>query len=105
LNAATVLMSGLAVEASRRALDFHMGRYQQGISDFINVLDAARQEYELEGQYAVAQLAVAVAYIALYKALGGGWELFEDIPPIMEPQPALAASIRRLSAPMTVPVR
>jgi NodT family efflux transporter outer membrane factor (OMF) lipoprotein len=94
-----------AVEASRRALDFHIGRYQQGISDFINVLDAARQEYELEGQHAVAQLAVAVAYIGLYKALGGGWELFQDIPPIVEPQPALAASIRRLSAPMTVPVR
>jgi NodT family efflux transporter outer membrane factor (OMF) lipoprotein len=94
-----------AVDASRRALDFHMGRYQQGITDFLNVLDAARQQYELEGQYAVAQLAVAVAYIAFYKALGGGWELFQDIPPIVEPQPAVAASMRRLSEPMTVPMR
>jgi NodT family efflux transporter outer membrane factor (OMF) lipoprotein len=94
-----------AVDASRRALDFHTGRYQQGISDFLNVLDAARQEYELEGQYAVARLAVAVAYIALYKALGGGWELFQEIPPIVSPEPALAASLRRLSAPTTVPVR
>jgi hypothetical protein len=69
------------------------------------VLDAARQQYELEGQYAVARLAVAVAYIALYKALGGGWELFQEIPPIAPPEPALAASVRRLSAPTTMPVR
>lgn len=94
-----------AVDASRRALDFHSGRYQQGISDFLNVLDAARQQYELEGQYAVAQLAAVVAYIALYKALGGGWELFQEIPPIASPEPALVASVRRLSAPPTVPVR
>jgi NodT family efflux transporter outer membrane factor (OMF) lipoprotein len=94
-----------AVDASRRALDFHTGRYRQGISDFLNVLDAARQQYELEGQYAVAQLAVAVAYIALYKALGGGWELFQEIPPIESPEPALVASVRRLSAPTAVPVR
>jgi outer membrane protein TolC len=39
-----------AVEASRRALDFHTGRYEHGISDFLNVLDAARQKYELEEQ-------------------------------------------------------
>jgi len=101
----TVQHLSKAVDASRRALDFHTGRYQQGISDFLNVLDAARQQYELEGQYAVAQLAVTVAYVSLYKALGGGWELFQDIPPIAHPEPALAASVRRLSMPTSVPVR
>ena len=50
-----------AVDASRRALDFHTGRYEHGISDFLNVLDAARQKYELRRQYAVARLAVVVA--------------------------------------------
>ena len=78
-----------AVDASRRALDFHTGRYEHGISDFLNVLDAARQKYELEEQYAVARLAVVVAYIALYKALGGGWELYQEIPPIATPLPAV----------------
>jgi NodT family efflux transporter outer membrane factor (OMF) lipoprotein len=101
----TVQHLSKAVDASRRALNFHTGRYQQGISDFLNVLDAARQEYELEGQYAVAQLAVTVAYISLYKALGGGWELFQDIPPIAQPEPAVVASVRRLSIPTNVPVR
>lgn len=95
----TVRHLSKAVDVSRRALDFHTRRYESGISDFLNVLDAARQEYELEGQYATAQLAVALAYISLYKALGGGWELFEDIPPAPRPEPAVVASMRRLAKP------
>jgi NodT family efflux transporter outer membrane factor (OMF) lipoprotein len=83
-----------AVEASRRALDFHTGRYEHGISDFLNVLDAARQKYELEEQYAVARLAVVVAYIALYKALGGGWEIYQEVPPIARPLPAVIAAFQ-----------
>jgi NodT family efflux transporter outer membrane factor (OMF) lipoprotein len=83
-----------AVDASRRALDFHTGRYKSGISDFLNVLDAARQKYELEEQYAIARLAVIVAYIALYKALGGGWELYQEVPPIARPLPAIVAAFQ-----------
>jgi NodT family efflux transporter outer membrane factor (OMF) lipoprotein len=83
-----------AVEASRRALDFHTGRYRSGISDFLNVLDAARQKYELEEQYAIARLAVVVAYVALYKALGGGWELYQEVPPIARPLPAIVAAFQ-----------
>jgi NodT family efflux transporter outer membrane factor (OMF) lipoprotein len=83
-----------AVDASRRALDFHTARYEHGISDFLNVLDAARQKYELEEQYAVARLAVVVAYIALYKALGGGWEIYQEVPPIVRPLPAVIAAFQ-----------
>jgi NodT family efflux transporter outer membrane factor (OMF) lipoprotein len=86
-----------AVEVSRRALDFHTGRYEQGIEDFLNVLDASRQLYQLQDRYADAQLSVILAYIELYKALGGGWELFESIPQIPLPQPAIASSIRVLT--------
>ncbi len=88
-----------AVDASKRALEFNSGRYQQGITDFLNVLDAARQEYALEEQYEIAQLEVVLAYIALYNALGGGWELYQDLPPIPAPEPAVIASIRRASKP------
>jgi len=72
-------------------------RYERGLTDFLNVLDAARQEYVLETQVAVEQALVAVQYVALYKALGGGWELYRDIPTPPEPQPAIAATIRRVS--------
>jgi hypothetical protein len=33
----------------------------------------------------------------LYKALGGGWERYELLPPIREPEPAIVAMFRRLS--------
>jgi hypothetical protein len=33
-----------------------------------------------------------VAYIALYKALGGGWELYQEISPIATPLPAVVAA-------------
>jgi outer membrane protein TolC len=82
------------VEASRRALDFHTERYEHGITDFLNVLDAARQKYELEEQYAIARLAVVVAYTSLYKALGGGWELYQEVPPVARPLPAVLAAFQ-----------
>ena len=36
-------------------------------------------------------------YVALYKALGGGWELYDELPPLKEVQPALLATVRRLT--------
>ena len=33
-----------------------------------------------------------------HKALGGGWELFQDIPPIPMLEPAVVATFRRLSS-------
>jgi hypothetical protein len=32
--------------------------------------------------------------IALYKALGGGWEHYQAVPPIRVPEPAIAAAAR-----------
>ena len=87
-----------AVQVGQRALEFHTGRYEHGIEDFLNVLDAARQLYQLEDRYADAKLDVVLAYVALYKALGGGWELYQEIPPVPLPQPAVAASIRVLES-------
>ena len=43
-----------AVQVGQRALEFHTGRYEHGIEDFLNVLDAARQLYQLEDRYADA---------------------------------------------------
>ena len=96
-NLETVRHLSKTVDVSRRALDFHTGRYEHGIADFLNVLDAARQLYELEDRYADAQLAVVLSYIALYKALGGGWEPYQELPPIPQPEPAVLVSIRLMA--------
>jgi NodT family efflux transporter outer membrane factor (OMF) lipoprotein len=89
---------GDAIAASQQAEGYASERYKRGLTDFLNVLDAERQEYVLEDQYAVAQTATADAFVALYKALGGGWENYQSIPPIRKPQPAIVAAFRRLLA-------
>jgi NodT family efflux transporter outer membrane factor (OMF) lipoprotein len=86
----------VALVASRRAVDLSMERYERGVTDFFNVLDAQRQEYALEEQDAIAEEVIALQYVAFYKALGGGWELYDELPPIPDAQPAVVATVRRL---------
>jgi NodT family efflux transporter outer membrane factor (OMF) lipoprotein len=88
-----------ALAAARLATKLATERYDRGLTDYLNVLDAERQEFELEEEYVVSQQNAAKQLIALYKALGGGWELHQAIPPIRQPQPAIIAAARRLLAP------
>ena len=60
-----------------------------------DVLDAERAEYALEDEYAAAQQTAADELVILYKALGGGWEQNQSLPPIRRPQPAIEAAFRR----------
>ena len=71
-------------------------RYDRGLTDFLNVLDAQRQQYEIEEEVIVAQQAAAIEFVIFYKSLGGGWERYEALPPIPEPEPAVLATFRRL---------
>ncbi|MBV9758827.1 MAG: TolC family protein, partial [Alphaproteobacteria bacterium] len=87
-----------ALDESRRAVQLAQERYDRGLTDFLNVLDAERQEYDLQDQYVAEQQALAVQFVALYKALGGGWELYQGLPPIPRAQPALLATFHRLGS-------
>lgn len=40
---------------------------------------------------------VGVQLVALYKALGGGWEHYQAVPPMRTPEPAIAAAARESS--------
>ena len=71
-------------------------RHERGLTDFLNVLDAERQKFAIEDQNAIAQEAVVMQYIALYKALVGGWELYDAFPPLKEAQAAVVATLRSL---------
>jgi NodT family efflux transporter outer membrane factor (OMF) lipoprotein len=86
---------GTGLVASQRAVTLANERYQRGLTDFLNVVDAERQEYDLEEQYAAAQVAVAEQFIALYRSLGGGWENYQALPPIHRPEPAIIAAFQR----------
>ena len=88
-----------ALVAARRSTKIATERYDRGLTDYLNVLDAERQEYDLEAQYVSTQQIAAEQLIALYKALGGGWELYQITPLIKLPQPAIIAAARRLLWP------
>jgi NodT family efflux transporter outer membrane factor (OMF) lipoprotein len=86
---------GSALLASQRAVTLATERYQRGLTDFLNVVDAERQEYQIEEQYADTQVALAQAFIDLYRALGGGWEHYQSLPAIHRPEPAIIAMFQR----------
>jgi outer membrane protein, multidrug efflux system len=48
--------------------------YIRGLNDFLNVLDTQRSLYVTESELAQSQATMATNLVALYKALGGGWE-------------------------------
>jgi NodT family efflux transporter outer membrane factor (OMF) lipoprotein len=87
---------GAALTASQRAVTLANERYERGLTDFLNVVDAERAEYALEDQYAQAQVAVCEQFVALYRSLGGGWQNYQDVPPITKPLPAVVAAFREV---------
>lgn len=59
---------------ARRALGLSQSRYRQGVSDFLEVLTAQRTVLQAEQQQADSRATISSNLIALFKALGGGWE-------------------------------
>lgn len=69
--------------AARRSLVLANTQYREGYSDFQRVLDAQRALLELQDNYLVSRSNAVSNLIALYKALGGGWQ--STSPQIDEP--------------------
>jgi NodT family efflux transporter outer membrane factor (OMF) lipoprotein len=63
-----------AVAQNQRALGLARSRYAEGVSDFLEVLDAQTRLLSNQQQLAIATTNVSDNLVALYKALGGGWE-------------------------------
>ena len=62
-----------AVRANDLAVKLAMDRYLAGVESYLAVTDAEAALYAAEDQLARSQQAQALALVALYKALGGGW--------------------------------
>jgi NodT family efflux transporter outer membrane factor (OMF) lipoprotein len=69
-----------AVDASRQAVDLARQQYDQGVIDFLEVLDAQRSLLEAENVLAQSDSNISLDLVSIYKALGGGWET----PPTMQ---------------------
>ncbi|MGH8194077.1 MAG: efflux transporter outer membrane subunit [Woeseiaceae bacterium] len=68
--------------ASGRAAELARIRYREGAIDFLRLLDTERTLLEAEDAVAIAETDLNTSVVAIYKALGGGWEV----------APAMAAS-------------
>ena len=66
-----------AVTASGKALDVANLLFEQGLTDFLNVLIAQRALFAAQDARVRSTSALSADVVTLYKALGGGWEAME----------------------------
>jgi len=64
-----------SVEQYKLSVELSLIQYSEGLTDFQRVIDAQRNLAQQEDAFASVTGAVGTNLIALYKALGGGWEL------------------------------
>ncbi len=66
-----------SVAANRRAVEISQALYKKGLTDFLNVLVSQRFLYQSQDSLAVSEQKSSTNLVALFKALGGGW----NVPP------------------------
>ncbi len=62
-----------AVRASRNALNLATLRYNEGLDDYLEVLDAQRTLLASEDRLAINEIAITQTAISVYRNLGGVW--------------------------------
>jgi multidrug efflux system outer membrane protein len=68
-----------SAQASEKAQNLARQRYQFGVADFLTVLDAERTLLEAQDRLADSETLTATALVAVYKALGGGWDIAPEM--------------------------
>jgi len=66
------------VAALQESVRLALARYQTGLANYTEVLDAEQLLYPAETSLAQTQRDQLLAVVNLYKALGGGWKLTDD---------------------------
>ncbi|GBQ83965.1 efflux transporter outer membrane subunit [Asaia krungthepensis] len=64
----------IAWEESRKAIAIAREQYREGAVDFLQVDNAESAALAAEATYSANRIQIATAFVALYRALGGGWE-------------------------------
>jgi outer membrane protein, multidrug efflux system len=63
-----------AVEANQRAVELANELYIRGLGDFLNVLESQRSLFASQSDFVQSEATMSSNLVALYKALGGGWQ-------------------------------
>jgi multidrug efflux system outer membrane protein len=64
-----------ATDATQRAVDLVRTQYVSGLTNFQNVLDTQRTLFQLQQELANSEGLQVQSLVALYRALGGGWDV------------------------------
>jgi outer membrane protein TolC len=67
-----------SVEATKRSVDLSLIQYREGTVPYNEVLDSQQFLVQREDRLATIRGDVTRSLIAVYKALGGGWEIRQD---------------------------
>jgi len=80
-----------SVKALEKSVQISSDRYLYGLSSYFEILESQQRLYP--AQYAQAQIRLGrlLAYVQLYKSLGGGWNLKDP----QEPPATAAATAER----------
>jgi multidrug efflux system outer membrane protein len=71
-----------SVKALDKSVQISTDRYLYGLSSYYEVLEALQRLYPAQNAQAQLRLGRLLAYVSLYKALGGGWNLKDpQVPP------------------------
>ena len=70
-----------AVAANIKAVDYATKLYEQGQTDFLNVLDAQRSLLSSQDALVQSIAAISTDLVSLYKAVGGGWSIQTPVGP------------------------
>lgn len=70
--------------AARRSVEIALAQYREGAEDYQRVIDTQRALLEEETNLTEVRSSIATNLIALYKSLGGGWELRKGQPLLPE---------------------
>lgn len=64
---------GAMLESDRRVYELAKALYASGMNSYTDLIDAERTLYDSQMSYAEVRAQQYIAYVALFKALGGGW--------------------------------
>ena len=79
-----------AATANGNSLSLARQRYQAGLSSFLEVLDAERRLYASQTEVVRSNVTISTDLIAVYKSIGGGWDVAPPVPDTPPAQPAAA---------------
>ena len=64
-------------DAAKDACGLAQNRFRNGLSDYMDVLDAERHYLQLDQNFTEAKGRELTSLVSLFKALGGGWQPLE----------------------------